>query len=278
MRRRLPVFLCGDLKSVWKSAVKNVKIKYADTEKFIEMETIMQLSKRLHAVASLVTPGYRVADIGCDHAYTSIYLAEHGIAEHIIAMDVNRGPIERAGENIVKYGLSDKIETRRSNGLEKLRPGEADILLIAGMGGALTKQILEEGPECFHQAREVILQPQSEINKVREMLAEHRFLIIKENMLTEDGKYYMMMKAVPEELSDAPELYFLTKREHFYYGRLLLEEKHPVLYSYLNWERELCENILQLLYKEETENALIRSREMEEKLELIQSGLEYFRE
>jgi tRNA (adenine22-N1)-methyltransferase len=241
------------------------------------MEIIMQLSKRLHAVASLVTPGYRVADIGCDHAYTSIYLAENRMAEHIIAMDVNQGPIDRARENIVRYGFADKIETRKSNGLEKLKPGEADILLIAGMGGALTKQILEEGLELFMQAREVILQPQSEINKVREMLTEHHFLIIEENMLMEDGKYYMMMKAVPEQYADTPEGYCLKKREHYYYGRLLLEGRHPVLYSYLNWERELCENILQILREEQTGNAMTRSREMDEKLNLIQDGLEYYK-
>ncbi len=237
----------------------------------------MQLSKRLHAVASLVTPGYRVADIGCDHAYTSIYLAENRMAKHIIAMDVNQGPIDRARENIVRYGFTDQIETRKSNGLEKLKPGEADILLIAGMGGALTKQILEEGLELFMQAREIILQPQSEINKVREMLTEHHFLIIEENMLMEDGKYYTMMKAVPEKYADPPEGYCLKKREHYYYGRLLLEDRHPVLYSYLNWERELCENILQILREEQTGNALARSREMDEKLDLIQSGLDYYR-
>lgn len=237
----------------------------------------MQLSKRLHAVASLVTPGYRVADIGCDHAYTSIYLAENRISEHIIAMDVNQGPIDRARENIVKYGFADKIETRRSNGLEKLKPGEADILLIAGMGGALTNQILEEGLEIFEQAREVILQPQSEIHKVRKMLEEHHFLIAEENMLMEDGKYYMMMKAVPEKYADTWEAYSLKNREHYYYGRLLLEGRNPVLYSYLNWEQGLCEEILQILRAEQTGNALARGREIEEKLDLIQDGLKYYK-
>lgn len=236
----------------------------------------MQLSKRLHAVASLVTPGYRVADIGCDHAYTSIYLAENKIAEHIIAMDVNQGPLDRARENIAKYGFADKIETRKSNGLERLEPGEADILVIAGMGGALTKQILEEGLEVFWQAREVILQPQSEINKVREMLSDQHFLIVEENMLMEDGKYYMMMKAVSAEHVETPEVYFLKEKEHYYYGRLLLEGRHPVLHSYLNWERDLCRNILQSLHTEQTENALIRSKELEEKLALIQGALGYY--
>ena len=36
----------------------------------------MELSKRLQAVADLVTPGYTIADVGTDHAYIPIYLVE----------------------------------------------------------------------------------------------------------------------------------------------------------------------------------------------------------
>jgi tRNA (adenine22-N1)-methyltransferase len=241
------------------------------------MERIMQLSKRLHAVASLVTPGNRVADVGCDHAYTSIYLAERGISPYIIAMDVNQGPIDRAKENILKYGFVNQIETRRSDGLAELCQGEADTILIAGMGGALTIQILSEKPELVSTCKELILQPQSEIGKVRAMLTNNHFLIIEENMIKEDGKYYMMMKAVPSSVITNQSVYELSKEEHYSYGRLLLEQRHPTLYKFLNWELELNEAILNNLHAEQTDHALARSKEIEDKIKLTKRGLNYFK-
>ena len=95
----------------------------------------MQLSHRLTTVAEFVTKGNKVADIGCDHAHTSIYLVEKGIAASSIAMDVNKGPLQRANENISRFGFEGRITTRLSDGAKELTPGEADTLLISGMGG-----------------------------------------------------------------------------------------------------------------------------------------------
>ena len=64
------------------------------------MEDI-KLSNRLLMNASMVTKGSRVADIGCDHAYVSIWLLQNNIATKVIAMDVNEGPVKRAKENII---------------------------------------------------------------------------------------------------------------------------------------------------------------------------------
>jgi tRNA (adenine22-N1)-methyltransferase len=236
----------------------------------------MQLSKRLHAVASLVTPGNRVADVGCDHAYTSIYLVEKALATRVIAMDVNQGPIDRAKDNIEKYGYANQIETRRSNGLEKLQENEVDSILIAGMGGVLMLQILDERQDLVKQMKELILQPQSEIYKVRQKLQDWGFLIVLENMVIEDGKYYVMMKAIPRSMVKEPFVFELSKKEHFNCGRLLLEERHPVLREFLLWDKGLCENILHNLKAEQTENAKAREKEMEEKIDMIHCGLEYY--
>ncbi|MCD8397951.1 MAG: class I SAM-dependent methyltransferase [Lachnospiraceae bacterium] len=194
----------------------------------------MQLSKRLAAVADMVTPGLVLADIGTDHAYIPIYLVERQRIPRAIAADVNRGPLARASAHIREHALENEIETRLSDGLAEFSPGEAQSIVIAGMGGALTIRILEngwkkdaafmqecrkpdeqecrmqDGQECYEadvpeyqkpdgQAwgtqMELILQPQSEIALVRSWLEQNGWEIVRENMVFEDGKYYPMMKA-----------------------------------------------------------------------------------
>ena len=88
------------------------------------------LSKRLEQVASMVTKGNIIADIGTDHGYVPIYLVEKGICPKAYAMDINQGPIESAIKNIENYGLSEKIQAIKSNGLEKLEPEKADTIIL----------------------------------------------------------------------------------------------------------------------------------------------------
>jgi tRNA (adenine22-N1)-methyltransferase len=236
----------------------------------------MQLSKRLHAVADLVTQGNRVADVGCDHAYISIHLTENQISPYVIAMDVNQGPIDRAKENIIKYGYEDRIEVRKSDGLVKLDKNEADTILIAGMGGALMIQILTSRMDIVESVRELVLQPQSEIHLVRKMLKDIGFLIIGENMIKEDGKYYVMMRAQAKAFVSEDQKFDLTKEEHFYFGRLLLEQNHPVLKEFLLKELKLCETITQALLPESTVNSVNRQKEIQEKKDLIHCALDYY--
>ncbi|MFQ7420786.1 MAG: class I SAM-dependent methyltransferase [Blautia massiliensis (ex Durand et al. 2017)] len=156
----------------------------------------VQLSMRLRAIAGMVTKGNRLADVGCDHGYLSIYLVGERIVPSAIAMDVRPGPLSRARENISRYGLEDYIETRLSDGLTKLEPGEGDTLVIAGMGGPLMERILKDGAKVREGFQELILQPQSDLPHFRHFLSEIGWEIVREEMIKEDGKFYPMMKAV----------------------------------------------------------------------------------
>ena len=180
----------------------------------------MERSKRLKAVAGLVTEGASVADIGTDHGYVPIWLIQSGKASRVIAMDVNEGPLERARGHIRSKRLENVIFTRKSDGLQALHTGEADTMIAAGMGGGLVIRILEDSPEITADLKEFILQPQSEIHKVREYLNQHGYRSVEEDMVEEDGKYYPMMKLVHGE--EAP-----YSQEELYYGRLLLKKKDP---------------------------------------------------
>ena len=109
----------------------------------------MELSRRLRMNASFVTPGNRLADVGTDHGYIPIALRLEGVIPSALAMDINPGPLERAKEHIRQFDLETDIHTRLSDGVQALCPGEADSVLIAGMGGALTIKILEAGKDVL---------------------------------------------------------------------------------------------------------------------------------
>jgi tRNA (adenine22-N1)-methyltransferase len=225
----------------------------------------MQLSKRLTAIAQMVTEGNRLVDVGCDHGYLPVYLVLEGKIPGAIAMDVRSGPLSRAQEHILEYGLSDYIETRLSDGLAALRPGEGDTLVIAGMGGFLMERILMDGREVLPGFQELILQPQSDLRHFRRFIREMGFAIAGEEMIFEDGKFYPMIRVVPgEEIVEEP---YTEVEEAF--GRYLLKERHPVLLQYLEREMQICEKILDHLDQAEQERAKERKAEVDEKLALL---------
>ena len=200
------------------------------------METVTKkeilLSKRMQMVADLVTKGGVLADIGCDHGFVSIYLIEKGICPKVIAMDVNEGPLLRAREHIEERGLTEYIDIRLSDGMEKLQMQEADSILIAGMGGRLVIKILSDYMDKAKALREIILQPQSELHLVRRFLIENGFHIVKEDMTEENGKYYPALKVVWEEGQTQE----LQEREEWF-GPCLLKDKNSVLLEYLQREK-----------------------------------------
>lgn len=198
------------------------------------MGTTVSLSRRMQAVADMVTPGSRVVDVGCDHGYVSIYLVQHQKAEHVLAMDINEGPLLRAARHVEEAKLQSYITLRRSDGLCEFVKGEADTLICAGMGGRLIRRILEKEPDKTDSIKELILQPQSEILLFRRFLSDVGYSITAENMILEEGKFYPVMKAVK-----TGEHVTLSETEARF-GPILLRQKHPVLKQYLafEWEKE----------------------------------------
>ena len=155
------------------------------------------LSKRLQALANMVTPGLSVCDVGCDHGFLSIYLVQKQIAPRVLAMDLRTGPLEGAKKHISDYGLEKQITTRLSDGLETMEIGEAQAMVCAGMGGALMASILQKESKKAHSLKELILQPQSEVPIFRTFLKDAGYEIVAEDMVEEEGKFYPMMKVVP---------------------------------------------------------------------------------
>ena len=213
------------------------------------------LSERMLRTAGFVSRGNRTADVGCDHAYTSIYLIEQGIAPRAIAMDVNAGPLARAKENVRRFGVEEKIDLRLSDGLAKLLPGEADTVLIAGMGGPLMERILTAHPETVAAIKELVLQPQSEIAEFRRFIQSIGFRITEEDMLFEDGKYYTILRA--EHGAEEP-----WTEEEYLYGKYLRASAVPVLREFLEEEHRKIQEVLEGLSTVGTEKAEGRKEEL----------------
>jgi tRNA (adenine22-N1)-methyltransferase len=232
----------------------------------------------MRAVVNLVQPCDCIADIGCDHGYVAIELVKSNICNHVIAMDINKGPLERALTNIKEQGLTDRIETRLSNGTKALNPNEADGIICAGMGGKLVISILEEGRELVSNMKQLILQPQSEIDEVRHYLRLNGFKILEEDMVLEDGKYYPMMRVIKtlKNDNDKPDIEQVYDR----YGRYLLEKAHPVLKQYLLWQKKGFENIRIGLIRGENKNQrqLDRIAELDRQLVTIEFCLKNYYE
>jgi len=188
-------------------------------------------------VADNVLSGGVVADIGCDHGFTSIYLMENKMAERVIAMDINKGPLERAKEHIMQYGLEKSISLRQSDGAKALKAGEADTLLISGMGGNLICRILRESEIVARAAKELVLSPQSEVHQVRRLLHKMGFCIAAENMVLDQGKYYVVIRGVPGKESYQEETEYL-------YGKKLMEGRSRTFRSYLKKEAYRVEKVL----------------------------------
>ena len=238
----------------------------------------MQLSLRLSAIADMVTTGNRLVDVGCDHGYLPVYLIQQKKIPSAIAMDVRKGPLSRAKEHIRQYGLEEYIQARLSDGLENLKAGEGDTLVIAGMGGPLMERILTDGQSVRDSFSELILQPQSDIPHFRRFIQSQGFQIVEEKMVEEEGKFFPMMRVVRtcpegdgnENLVSEAAPYTLEEA----FGKFLLKEHNPVLYRYLLREDRIRADILkQLQAAPQAEAETARIREVKEEAQLIKAAL-----
>lgn len=202
----------------------------------------IHLSRRLLAIAEYVPQGATLADIGTDHAYLPCHAALNGRIKKAIAGEINEGPYRSALKTVHACGLAAVIDVRKGDGLSILRPGEADAVVIAGMGGELIRRILEAGADRLNDSARLILQPNNAADKVRAWLDANGYDIVDEQILEEDGHFYEIIAADPGH--PAP----LSERERFF-GPVLLQKQGPVFRKKWLSELEKRERVLRALEK-----------------------------
>ena len=152
----------------------------------------MKLSKRLELIASFVPDNSSIIDVGCDHAYLSIYLYQTKKNVQILATDINENPLNAAKENLKKYGLETKIKVELKDGITNLE-SDIDTVIISGMGGILITDILKK--EELTNVKTLILSPNNDFDKVRSHLKKIGYAIEKEQLITDKKITYLILKA-----------------------------------------------------------------------------------
>ena len=188
----------------------------------------LPISDRLLACCNFVSPGERVADIGCDHGYLAIHLLQTGKAQSVIAADINEGPLLSAVRNAEKFGVRDRIEFYLSNGARKI-PRDFDTMVCAGMGADTIISILEGAPWLRDAKYRLILQCQSKTPTLRRYLSETGFRIYEESVLRDGRFLYTIMEA-----GWRPEYRKLTPGE-WYFPPALLENPSVDVPAYYRW-------------------------------------------
>ena len=154
----------------------------------------LDLSPRLQLLADWVSPGSRVADVGTDHAFLPVWLVLNGKVPSAIASDLREGPLARGAETAREHGVAHLVDMRLCSGLVGIAPEEADVVIIAGMGGENIMQILSAAPWTADGAHTLLLQPMSKMDLLRDFLARNGYKIIREKLIMDRGTVYPIME------------------------------------------------------------------------------------
>lgn len=204
---------------------------------------MINISNRLKTVADIVlkqqTSG--IIDVGCDHALLDIYLLQNNEDLRIIASDLREKPLKSAKKNIEKYSFLNKIELRLQDGLGVL-DDFIDTAVISGMGEETIVDILNNGKEYLEHVDRLIISSNNKFERLRKDISEMGFIINDERIVYEEDKYYIIMEFIKGNKK-------YNKKELFF-GPFLLNNKDELFYQYFNYLKEVDNNILKSIPKD----------------------------
>lgn len=230
----------------------------------------MELSKRLKWITEKLNKCKVIMDVGTDHGYIPIYLVKNHIADKVIASDINKDPLKKAEINASLDGVADKIDLRLGSGLATLKNNEAEEVIIAGMGGNLIRDILENDLEKVKNLDYLILQPAQNPEVLREYLYTNNYEILEEDLCLDEGKYYELFK-VRYKIGN----YISLESIYYEISPMLLNKKSPLLKDYIESKIQKCKRALNFI-TDNTEHATRRKNELQEKIKILEKLLRIF--
>lgn len=221
----------------------------------------MEISNRLKKIASMTEKCNCIADIGTDHGYLPIYLIKNEICNIAIASDINKGPVSKAKLNIGINKLEDKIECRLGGGLTTIKPLECDGIVIAGMGGNLIRDIINQGENVFSTMKFAVLQPVQNPEVLREFIYKKGYIIEDEELCIDENIFYEIIKVKYNKTSK------VKKIDPIYYeiSKILIDKKHPLMEQYIDYKISKYKQIYSYIL-EDSKYAIQRKDEVLDKI------------
>ncbi|MEG0772409.1 class I SAM-dependent methyltransferase [Clostridium sp.] len=227
----------------------------------------MELSNRLKTISNLINNVKSIVDVGTDHGYIPIYLVGNNILDYAVASDINKGPVEKAKNNVKDYNLGNKISCRLGGGLTTVKPKEVDAAIIAGMGGNLIRDIIEESKGVFKTLNYAVLQPVQNPEVLREYIYKSGYTILDEVIVKDEEKYYEIIKVK----------YDSNKREvepiYYEISEILLNKKEPLFKEYIKFKLNKYTRVYENL-NEETELSRKRKEELRRIIQKLKEFLQ----
>lgn len=187
------------------------------------MTESIKLSIRLKTVSAYLTPGAYFADIGSDHAYLPCYVCQRDDKARAIAGEVSKGPFTSAKQAVSLYGLQDVVTVKLGDGLAVVDEAVTEVV-IAGMGGALIRSIIEKGKNKLQFIDRLILQPNNNEHLVRETFLKHGFSLTDEVIVEDNGRLYEILVAAKNTNINNYDAAMPVKKQCLF-GPILMQEK-----------------------------------------------------
>jgi tRNA (adenine22-N1)-methyltransferase len=186
----------------------------------------------------LVPRGARVADIGTDAGLLPVLLLDTGQASYCIASDCSTAGLVEAGRRGAPHVAAGRLHVRRAAGLDALRPDdELSAVTIAGLGARAIGRILVPERLEFLGVRDLVLQPQTEVGRIREWLYSNAFCIVAERIVRDRGRDYIVIGATLERTAAGRSRHARPGPDLLEAGPCLVESADPLVRSH--WERQL---------------------------------------
>jgi tRNA (adenine22-N1)-methyltransferase len=232
---------------------------------------MIKLTDRLQTIANEIHIGETVADIGTDHGFLPIYLWEQGVSPKVIMADISSGSLKKAEDNCNYLHQEESFDLRLGSGIKVLNVGEVDAVVIAGMGGMLMAEILEDDLHKAKSFKKLILQPRTQVGFLRHWLCNNGFSIIKEQLVREGRFICEVITAIPREeyvISNLP-----SNSIEYEYPSTLIDFANPLTEEYLSNRLNREEDVLTSMKKGSnvTDSQL---REQEYRIEYLKGLIE----